>query len=145
MPSEKEIANSASWRVVESCIAEYPDEHWQEWRALARDFLSESFRLGLDRHFRAGTSMHHLVFSTLDHYGLRSEPRVTVEFHPEKRELRVAYGCGNLYFAPAELEYTLPFDSGFSTFRRFLKHLWTATSGDPFPEEIEGFSAPILS
>jgi hypothetical protein len=144
MPSEKELANSASWRAVEEDIGHYPDDQWEAWKALAHEFLAECFRLGLDRHFRAGQSMHHFVFSTLDHHGLRNEPRVTVEFHPTSRELRIAYGCSNLYFSPAELEYTLPFDVGFSTFQRFLKQLWTVTATDALPEGLTKFFAPVL-
>jgi hypothetical protein len=144
MSSEKELANSSSWKAVEADIAHYPDEQWREWKVLAHEFLSECFRLGLDRYFRAGQSMHHFVFSALDRHGLRDEPRVTVEFHPTKHELRVAYGCSNLYFSPAELEYTLPFDAGLATFHRFLKQLWTATATDVFPQALNEFSAPIL-
>lgn len=60
MSPEKELANSSSWKVVEADIAHYPDEQWREWKALAHEFLSQCFRLGLDRYFRAGQSMHHL-------------------------------------------------------------------------------------
>ncbi len=88
--------------------------------------------------------MHHFVFSTLERHGLRNEPRVTVEFHPTKHELRIAYGRSNLYFSPAELEYTLPFDVGIATFQRFLKQLWNATATDGLPQELNQFSAPIL-
>lgn len=96
----------------------------------------------MHRYFRAGQSMHHIVFSTLDHHGLRLEPRVTVEFHP-LQELRIAYGTANLGFCTPELEYSLPFDEGFATFRRFLHQLWTATVPEPIPEEIRSPNAPL--
>jgi hypothetical protein len=144
MLNEMELANSASWRTVETEIGYYPDAQWAAWKAMAYEFLSECFRRGLDHHFRAGQSMHHFVFSTLDRYGLRDEPRVTVELHPANHELRVAYGCSNLYFSPAELEYTLPFDVGLATFQRFLKQLWTATSTDTLPQGLNDLSDPIL-
>ena len=144
MSSEKELANSLSWKAIEADIAQYPDEQWKAWKAMAREFLSECFGLGLDRYFRAGQSMHQLVFSTLDRHGLRNEPRITVVFHPARHELRVAYGCSNLDFSPAELDYTLPFVDGFATFRRFLKQLWTGTASDPLPEALNEFSAPIV-
>ncbi len=88
--------------------------------------------------------MHHIVFSTLDHHGLRDEPRVTIELHPP--ELRIGYGTTNLLFRTPELEYSLPFDEAFATFRRFLNQLWMATVSEPIPEELRGsFTAPVLT
>jgi hypothetical protein len=43
--------------------------------------------------------MHHIMFSTVERHGLRTEPRVTLEFHPREQIVRVAYGCTNLYFS----------------------------------------------
>ncbi len=79
--------------------------------------------------------MSDLVFSTLDHHGLRDEPRVTIVFHAPD-EVRIVYGKGNPFFLPPEVEYSLPFDPAFATFRRFLCQLWTATMPGPVPEVI---------
>jgi hypothetical protein len=147
MSPETQLANSASWKALEVFIEgleQYQDSHWKAWKALGQEFLSACMRLGLDRYYRAGHSMHHLVFSTLDHHPLQEEARVTVELHPEDHTLRIAFGRGGLYFSPAELEYTLSFDAGIPTFQRFLKQLWIATSTEAFPPELNDFSAPIL-
>lgn len=127
MSPEAQSANSASWKAVEAEVQRYRDgREWKMWKAMARQFLTRSFELGLDRYFRAGQSINHFVFSTLGCHGLRDEPRVTVELHPGTHEMRIAYGRGNLWFGPAELEYTLPFDEGMKTFQRFLN-----SSGPP--------------
>ena len=149
MPSH-ELNNVASWEFVKADIEQHPESaYWTPWKALARRFLQEGIRIGLHRHFRAGLSMNLIVFSTLDHHGLHLEPRVTVELHPES-ELRVAFGTTNIELhPPAELDYLLPFEPGFATFRRFLNHLWTATMDEPIPDDIRSplapFSAPVLT
>jgi hypothetical protein len=145
MSPEEQAKNICSWNDLGASIDEGPeDTYWTPWKSLARRFVGEGVVMGLNRYFRAGRGMNHLIFSTLDHNGLRREPRVTVELHP-KSELRIAYGTTNLYFFSPELEYTLEYEPAFVTFRRFLNHLWTETVTDPLPEELHGFSAPILT
>ncbi|HEY3898040.1 MAG TPA: hypothetical protein VGM54_05465 [Chthoniobacter sp.] len=136
MSPEHLKGNEASWDAVAADVEEYADTaHWTPWKELVRKFLRAGVEAHLHRYFRAGQSMHHVVFSTLDHHGLRLEPRVTVEFHPPA-ELRIAYGTGNLSFHTPESEYLLPFDAGFATFHRLLHELWLATVPEPIPEEI---------
>jgi hypothetical protein len=143
MTPEHQSCNIAAWDFVVADIEQYPDnEYWTPWKILVRRFLQAGTAAGLNRYFRAGQSMHHIVFSTLDHHGLRDEPRVTIEFHPPS-DLRIAYGTTNLWFCKPELEYTLPFDDGFATFRRFLHQLWTATVPEPIPEDIRSPNAPL--
>src|SRR6476661_3013133 len=103
MTPERQISNMTSWETVAADIEQYPDtEHWTPWKLLVRRFLRAGIAAGLNRYFRAGQSMHHIMFSTLDHHGLRDEPRVTIEFHPPS-ELRIAYGTTNLGFRKPEL------------------------------------------
>ena len=146
MTPEHQSSNIASWEALITLIER--SEHWTPWKPLARRFLRAGIAAELNRYFRAGQSMHHIVFSTLDHHGLSDEPRVTIELHPPS-ELRVAYGTTNLLFRTPELEYSLPFDDGFATFHRFLYQLWSATVPEPIPEDIRrpiaSLSAPILS
>ena len=148
MSPEHESSNVASWRAVAADIELSPDtSDWQPWKALARRFLRSGSEMGLCRYFRAGRAMHHIIFSTLDHHGLRGEPRVTIELHPPSG-LRIAYGTSNLEFQRPELEYSLGFEEGSATFRRFLHQLWAATVPEPIPEDIRGpaspLSAPVL-
>lgn len=143
MNPEHQASNIASWEAVAADIEQYPDnEHWKSWKTLVRRFLRTGMSAGLNRYFRAGQSMHHILFSTLDHHGLRDEPRVTIELHPPS-QVRIAYGTTNLWFSTPELEYTLPFDDGFATFRRFLHQLWMATVPEPIPEDIRSPNAPL--
>jgi hypothetical protein len=145
MSPEQQANNIASWNDLAASIEEHPeDAFWTPWKMLARRFVGEGIEVGLNRNFRAGRGMNHFIFSTLDHHGLRLEPRVTVELHP-KSKLRIAYGTNNLYLFSPELEYTLEYIPAFVTFRQFLNHLWTETVTDPHPEELRGFSAPILT
>jgi hypothetical protein len=146
---DHQASNIVSWEDLERLIEEYPDNsQWTEWKTLARKFVDESVKLGLNRYFRAGQSMHHFVFSTLEYHGLRDEPRVTVAFRPEN-DIRIAYGTSNLQFSTPMVEYTLPFDLAFPTFRRFLNQLWKATMPEAIPGDICGpqasLSAPILT
>ena len=145
MSPEHELNNIASWKTVLGHVERFPENaSWTPWKAVARRFVCEGINLGLDRYFRAGTSVNHLLFSTLDRNGLKREPRVTVEIRGENK-LRIAYGATNLFFSSAELEYLLPYELGFPTFRRFLNQLWIETVADPLPDELRGFSAPILT
>jgi hypothetical protein len=145
MTPEHQSSNIASWEAIAAHIEQYPNNaHWALWKPLVRRFLCAGVAAGLHRYFRAGQSMHHILFSTLDHHGLRDEPRVTIEFHPPS-ELRLAYGTTNLWFGAPELEYSLPFDAAFATFRRFLHQLWTATVPEPIPEDIRSPNAPLAA
>lgn len=145
MTPEHQSSNIASWEAIAAFIEEFPDDaHWTPWKALARRLICAGIAAGLNRYFRAGQSMHHIVFSTLDHHGLRDEPHVTIELHPPS-ELRIAYGTTNLWFRTPELEYSLSFDDAFATFRRFLHQLWTATVPEPIPEEIRSPNTPLLA
>ncbi len=131
----------SAWGAVDAFVERHPDS---QWRGFAQQFICECVHLKLDRYFHASQSMDHLVFSTLHHHDLRDEPRVTVELHPGEHTLRIAYGRNNLWSAPPEIEYTLPFDAGVKTFQQFLKQLWNATATEGFPSELNNFTAPIL-
>jgi hypothetical protein len=75
--------NLDSWQVVMSLIAEQPDDlYWSSYKRIAFDLFSSLEQLELNRIFRAGTSMHDIIFSTLDHHILKDEPRVTLTILP---------------------------------------------------------------
>jgi hypothetical protein len=141
--------NPTSWQAVLEGIREYPDnDQWREWKIVAERFICDGIALGLDNHFRAGNSMHHFLFSTRDDHRLGHDPRVTIAFCDDD-QIRVAYGTKNLHFASPELLYQLHYEGGFSTFRRFLNQLWTATKPEPIPSALRApeaaFDAPILT
>lgn len=135
--------NPSSWQAVLESIAEYPDDdQWREWKLVATRFIRDGIAVGLDRHFRAGNSMHHFIFSTIDDLRLADNPRVTITFD-KYEEIRVAYGTKNLYLGQSELSYCLPYDEAFATFRRFLNQLWTETKSEPISGALRAPDAPF--
>jgi hypothetical protein len=90
--------NRATWRLVRTFIDEYPNnEFWAPWRETVLPLLNRATDCEFDTLFRAGMSMSHLIFSTIDHHGLRDEPRITVEVTSEWK-LRISYSTWNLQF-----------------------------------------------
>jgi hypothetical protein len=86
-----------------------------------------------DSLFRAGMSMSHIIFSTLDHHGLRDEPRVTLDVRPNW-EVRISYSTQNIHFhSPSQFEEVDP-SSAFPVLTRYLQHLWEETVPEPIPE-----------
>jgi hypothetical protein len=143
------LTNIESWQYVLENVAQYPDNAtWTDWKSIARDFLSQGIDAHFDEYFRAGQSMHWILFSTLDHFGLRGEPHVTIYIR-SRDDIEVSYDTTHRSVGgPAELSYRLPFDEAFATFHRFLLQLWMATNSDPIPSAIRGpdapFNAPVL-
>jgi hypothetical protein len=129
-------ANPESWISVRSENRQYPDtEYWNRWRSLIDPLIQEAMAAGYDQHFRAGMSMHHLIFSTLDHPGLKGEPHVTVSVTKEWK-IKVEYSTANTYFAsPIQSEVIAP-ESALTTLTKYLQHLWTETVSEPIPEQL---------
>ncbi len=144
---EREAKNVESWKSLETWVEQTAQTRSDlaHWRCLAKEFLREGARLGLDRYFLAGQSHLHLVFSTLERQPHRlGERRVSLEFLSQTK-IRICYGMGSSHGKGVqELEYTLPSELAFPTFRRFLNQLWTSTMPEPVPSELRGFPAPIL-
>ena len=141
--------NPSSWQAVLQSIDEYPvDDQRRDWRILATRFIQDGVDAGLDRYFRAGNSMHHILFSAIDDHQLGDNPRVTIVFN-ERDTIQVAYGTKNLHFGDPELAYSLPYVEAFDTFRRFLNQLWADTKSEPIPAGLRApdapFDAPILT
>jgi hypothetical protein len=87
--------------------------------------------------FRIGQSMHHIIFSTLDHHRLTSEPRVTLEFNPKDQTVRVAYSSANLYFSEPLSEHRVPANDSVNTTLGYLRRLWTETKpSTPIPDAL---------
>jgi hypothetical protein len=77
--------NVESWQDIQLFIAEYPDDgYWSKWKPMVRGVVYTLEAHDLVPLFRVGQSMHHILISTLDHHRLTSEPRVTLEFHPNE-------------------------------------------------------------
>jgi len=130
--------NPESWQRVRVFIEEFPDDpHWSQWKPLVRSVISDLEEGGLSTTFRVGQSMHHILFSLLEHHRLTSEPRVTLEFHPASQTVRVAYGYTNLYFHEPTAEEVVPVAAAILSILAFLRRLWgEAKPGIPAPDVL---------
>jgi hypothetical protein len=145
MTPQQMAANRDSWREVTESIDEFPDENSASWKSFARRFIGYGIERNFDRHFRAGTSMMTLVFSTLDHHGLNYEASVSVALtHAD--EAKVVYSPS----IPAtkgdeRLQYILPYEDALPTLQRFLNHLWEVTKSEPLPSDMRSPDHPFLA
>ena len=103
---------------------------------MANRILCALSSAGLASLFRAGQGMHQIIFSTLDHHRLASEPRVTLELHATEHQVRVAYGFGNLYFEKSTAEETVPESEALRVIIAYLARLWSETKSTPLPEPL---------
>ncbi|SRR5258706_10536613 len=131
--------NLESWQDIQQFIAEFPDdEYWSRWKPMVRSVVSELEARGLAPLFRIGQSMHHILFSTIDHHRLDSEPRVTLEFLPKEGIVRIAYSCANLYFSEPLSEDRVPISAAMSSTLDYLRRLWSETKPTtPIPDALE--------
>jgi hypothetical protein len=130
--------NLESWQDIQHFISEFPDnDYWIKWKQIVRQVVSELESRGLAPLFRIGQSMHHIIFSTLDHHQLTSEPRVTLEFDPKEQKVRIAYSYANLYFSEPLSEERVPVSSASSSAIRYLRRLWEETKpSSPVPDTL---------
>jgi len=131
--------NLDSWRRIQPFISEFPDnEDWREWKRIAKLIVDSVGNDDIKSAFRVGQSMSHIILSTLDHHRLTDEPRVTLEIHAPKNEVRIAYGTANLWFFEATEEKTVSVANAPNEIRMFLKKLWCATkNGMPLPNTLK--------
>lgn len=123
--------NPESWQRIHEFIAEYPDDdYWSRWKSMVRDVVSALEARGLASLFRIGQGMHHIILSTLEHHGLTSEPRVTLEFHPKEQIVLVAYGCTNFAFSEPVSEERVAPSAAVPTVLHYLRRLWCETKPD---------------
>ena len=123
--------NPESWRQIHEFIAKFPDDdYWSKWKPMVRGVVSELEVRGLAPLFRIGQSMHHIIFSTVDHHRLSSEPRVTLEFLPKEQNVRVAYSSANLYFSEPLSEERVTSSAAVPCILRYLRRLWSETKPD---------------
>jgi hypothetical protein len=128
--------NRATWQQVLRRVEEYPDnEHWNRWKAIVSPILERAVELEYDSLFRAGMSMSDVIFSTLDHNGLKDEPRVTLEVMKDRR-IRISLTRNNVCFREPTQFAIVDESSAFPTFRRYLWHLWEGTVPEPIPDRL---------
>ena len=132
--------NPESWTFVIRENRLYPDtEYWNRWRSLIDPLIQEAVAAGYDQLFRAGMSMHHIIFSTLDHNGLRGEPHVTVSVTKEWK-IKIEYSTANTHFASPIHSEVAESGSALPTLTKYLQNLWTETVPEPIPEQLRNDS-----
>jgi hypothetical protein len=131
--------NPESWRHIHEFIEEFPeDKYWSRWKPMVRDVIIALEARGLAEHFRIGQSMHHIIFSTADGHRLTTEPRVTLEFHPNEQRVRVAYSRANLDFNEPDSEESVDAPSAVPSVLLYLRRLWNETRPDiPMPDTLK--------
>ena len=130
--------NPESWQDIHRFVDEFPDDaYWSKWKPMVLGVLSMLESRGLAPLFRIGQSMHHILFSTLDHHRLTSEPRVTLEFHPNEQTVRIAYSCSNLEFNEPLSQETIPIAAAMPLVLGYLRRLWSETKpATPIPDVL---------
>jgi hypothetical protein len=115
---------------------EYPDDpYWNQWRSVIAPLIGQGIRAGYDELFLAGPSMHRVLLSTMDHYGLRQEPRVTIEV-TEDWHIQIHYSTANVEFNPSIETSKARTDEAFEVLTRYLRRLWSDTFAKPLPEVL---------
>jgi hypothetical protein len=140
--------NEASWADMVAFMSQVARvDALAGWGRNASAILARGQALGLDRFFRAGQSMQHLIFSTAPRHGLDDEPRVTVAW-PESdtesaatgRRIEVSLGRANRWFSAPDQVAVVEEPDGWSTVARYLELLWRVTRGDAAPPAgLSGF------
>jgi hypothetical protein len=131
--------NAESCKDIYLFIEEYPENDvWTEWKIIARSIVSSLENFDLVANFRIGQSMHDIIFSTLDHHRLTTEPRVTISIDSMQKTVRVAYSHANISFSDPDSEQTHSTEAAIPGILSCLRRLWIETkSGAPIPEALK--------
>lgn len=120
--------NPTSWRDVLQFLEEFPDDQtWSTYKKDMRVIIERGIAAKLDDFFRAGTSMHHILFSTLPHHGLRGENFVTLT-RKKDGHFVVSYSQRHIeFYPPISQEAATTPEQAFALLRGFLLRLWKDT------------------
>jgi len=136
--------NEESWQRTREFVA-YLGGHpaWPAWVRVAESILDALERDGLDRALRIGTSMHDIIFSTLDHHDLRDEPRTTLRIDLDGAHVRISHARVNVEFAEPDEEVRVPSAQAIPIIRQYLEKLWRETKPDEaLPPGLAGAGVP---
>jgi hypothetical protein len=125
-----------SWAWLVQWVEDMPSHHaiLAPWTAFILPLLQACRDEGLDRYFRVGQSMSHIIFSTAEKHCLEQydppPPRVTLIYEPEKRQWSIAWGYQNLWFSKPDRQHLVNSDNAFPTLKKYLADLWRETRLD---------------
>jgi len=130
--------NKASWANVTQFIEGFPDnDTWLPWKLFVRAVVQAGTSAGLNKFFRAGQSMQHIIFSTCERNGLENytpaPPRVTLG-RDHNGEMFIAWSHSNIWFSEPERKDLVTPQTVLSVLRTYLVDLWRETRPtEPFP------------
>src|SRR5580698_11617896 len=131
---ESEIANFDSWARTAFLIEEQPDDDlWLPYKVFLRRIFQLGARDGLCYYFRAGQSMHHIIFSTCERHRLESydPPPLRITLLRREAEWFVAASYANLYFHEPIKKTAVTSEDVWPILKSYLNDLWRETR----PEE----------
>jgi hypothetical protein len=121
-----------SWAWVMEWVGEMPGENatWASWTAFILPLLQACKSAGLDRYFRVGQSMSHIIFSTTERHRLEQydpPPRVSLMRDPEKQLWTIAWSYQNLWFSKPDRQDVVNSDNALRILKMYLADLWRET------------------
>ena len=131
-----------SWEWLAREVKEVQGDYWAPWKLFVSNLLQACVDTGLNRDFRVGQSMHHVIFSTTEQHRLERydppPPRVTLIYDPKKEHQWVlAWFYENLWFFEPDREQAVTTESVFQTLKAYLSDLWRETHPDsPLPGSL---------
>jgi hypothetical protein len=144
-PVEGEFIKSWNW--LAQWVKEMPSNHasWEPWTAFILPLLRTCQDAGLNRYFRVGQSMSHIIFSTAERHGLEQynppPPRITLLHESSRDEWFIAWSLLNLMVRPeaAERKTKVNAEDAFPVLKSYLTDLWRETRSS------EAIPAPLLT
>jgi hypothetical protein len=123
--------------LAEGWVEQLPEGHpnWISFSAFVSPLLQACVEAGLDRYFRAGQSMSHVIFSTaaeehrLEKYD-PPPPRVTLRLDAANQQWLIAWSYKNLHFSKADRESPVNSETAFAVLKAYLTDLWRETRPD---------------
>ena len=128
--------NEESWVWLMGWVEQLPEGHpnWISFSAFVSPLLQACVEAGLDRYFRAGQSMSHVIFSTAEEHRLEKydppPPRVTLRLDAANQQWLIAWSYKNLHFSKADRESPVNSETAFAVLKAYLTDLWRETRPD---------------
>jgi len=129
------MTKQESWVWLIGWVEQLPGRHpnWISFSAFVSPLLQACVEAGLDRYFRAGQSMSHIIFSTAEEHRLEKydpPPRVTLRFDAANQQWLIAWSYKNLHFSKADREAPANSETAFAVLKAYLTDLWRETRLD---------------